>query len=57
MKKFASVLISAAIIATPFALLTTPVQAKTSNQMKNEKKGADAKAASKAKSASKKSKK
>jgi hypothetical protein len=56
MKKFASILISAAIITAPLALLTTPVQAKTSNQMKNEKKGADAKAASKAKSAAKKKK-
>ena len=56
MKRILISLLSAAVILLPVATISTPVEAKTSNQVKNEKKGADAKAKTKAKSAASKAK-
>jgi hypothetical protein len=56
MKRFLISLMSAAIIVLPVATISSPVEAKTSTQVKNEKKGADAKAKTKAKSDASKAK-
>ena len=56
MKKFLTALISGALIAMPMAVVSTPATAKTSTQVKQQKKGADAKAKYKATRAAKKKK-
>lgn len=50
MKKLISTLMSAALLTTSLALFAAPVSAKTEKQIRDEHKGAAAKAASKAKS-------
>ena len=50
MKKLISTIMSAAILTASLALLPSPVSAKTVTQIKNEQRGAAAKAKSKAKS-------
>lgn len=54
MKKIACTLLTTAFLAVA---VTTPVMAKTTTQIKQEKKGADAKAKTKAKSDARKAKK
>lgn len=50
MKKLISTLMSAALLTTSLALFPAPVSAKTEKQIRDEQKGAAAKAKSKAKS-------
>lgn len=57
MKKLLSALISAAVIAMPLAVISTPVAAQTPNQQVQPTKGKQAKKAVKAKHKAKKAKK
>jgi Ni/Co efflux regulator RcnB len=50
MKRIITALLSATLIGAPLAIVSAPAAAKTSTQVKNERKGADAKAKTKAKS-------
>lgn len=54
MKKLISMIMTTAILTTSLALLPSSVSAKTEKQIRDEQKGAAAKAASKAKSDAKK---
>lgn len=50
MNRIITALLTATLIGAPLATVSTSAQAKTTTQVKNERKGADAKAKTKAKS-------